>query len=113
MSLQPIPAAWRVAVCTALKSGRYRFTADAYRDWQNGFPGAFRPELLADFVKILSLSNLHGCPVPMDSPPGVTWEFWFLHLDFKAYGKLLLCADGLNVVIFSAHHPRQATLRCE
>lgn len=113
MSLQPIPAAWRTAVCVALRSGHFRFTADARRDWQNSFPGAFRPELVDDLIKTLSLSNLHGCPVKMDFPEGDTWEFWFLHLGNKAYGKLLLSENGKDVVIFSAHHPTEPTLRCE
>ena len=113
MSLQPIPEAWRVAVMAALKARRYQFTAEGRKLWQNGFPGAFSWELIDDLCQTLSLPGACGCPVQMDYPDGVTWEFWFWHQGHKTYGKILLKPDQMNVLLLSAHHPRKDTLHCE
>lgn len=113
MSLQPIPEAWRTAVISALKARKFKFTGKGWNQWQNGFPGAFRQELVDDFVSALSMPNVSGCPVQMDYPEGQTWEFWFSHMGFKAYGKILLETDQMNLLIQSAHHPRKPKLSCE
>ncbi len=116
MSAQPIPDAWRKAVCADLRARgrRIEYTDDFYERWQEDFPGETYFGLLADFEHMLSMS-LHGCPVTMDPPAraGETWEFWFMHGDEKAYGKILLRKDGKGIVIYSGHLPDQKHLRCE
>lgn len=113
MSLQPIPEAWRTAVISALKARKFTFTTEGRKLWQNGFPGAFLHELVDDIVSALSMPNASGCPVRMDYPDGDTWEFWFSHMGFKAYGKILLETDQMNLLILSAHPPRKPKLSCE
>lgn len=113
MSQRPIPEAWRIAVSTALKSGRFRYTADARREWQNDFPFAFQFELEEAFVQALSLSNLTGCHVTMAEPPGETWEFYFTYENTKTYGKILLRTEGQSAIILSAHRPQKGKLSCE
>lgn len=116
MSAQPIPDAWRKAVCADLRARgrRIEYTDDFYERWQEDFPGETYLSLLADFEHMLSMS-LHGCPVTMDPPAraGETWEFWLMHGDEKAYGKILLRKDGKGIVIYSAHLPDRKHLWCE
>lgn len=115
MGLQPIPPAWRQAVCTALKHGsrRANFTETGGQRWQNEFPDAFRYALDDALIRTLSDPKLHGCLVHMSFPPGETWEFYFIFRGQKLYGKLLLHPDRQRVVIFSAHRPENPKLRCE
>lgn len=113
MSLQPLPAEWRQAVCRALRAGRSNFTNLGRQKWASSFAGVFKSELEDDLVRQLSKPNPLGCPVPMDYPPGTTWEFWFTHQGCRTYGKLLLEESGQRVLILSAHHPKDAKLRCE
>ena len=113
MSLQPIPLAWRQAVCVALRAGKSHFTNLGRSKWEHSFPGGFKPELEEDLVKQLNKPNPRRCPVQMDHPPGTTWEFWFTHQGCKTYGKLLLEEGGQRVLILSAHHPQRPKLHCE
>ena len=115
MGLQPIPAAWRHAVCSALKHGTKRasFTESGGQRWQDQFPDAFRYHLDDALIRALSDPQLQGCPVQMSSPPGETWEFFFQFRHQKLYGKILLTPRGQSAVIFSAHRPDQPKLRCE
>lgn len=64
-------------------------------------------------MQALALSTATGCPVQMDHPPGVTWDFYFTFQKQKLYGKILLRTDAKRVVIFSTHHPDKPKLRCE
>jgi hypothetical protein len=113
MSQIPIPEIWRTAVVAALKSQRIQYTKDAFRDWQNDFPSAFKYELEQAFIQFLLLANCMGCHVTMATPPGQTWEFYFQYMKTKTYGKILLRDDGNRVVIFSAHRPMKAKLSCD
>jgi hypothetical protein len=115
MGLQPIPPAWRSAVCTAIRRGSFlaRLTADCHKQWQRAFPNSWRYELDDALFKALSASEMFGCPVEMDTPPGETWEFFFDFQGTKTYGKVLLRTDRKGVVIFSAHRPERKKLRCE
>lgn len=116
MSAQPIPSAWRQAVCSHLRArtaNRVTILPSCLTRWADDFPGATVPELLLDFEDMLALT-LHGCLVSMDPPPvGETWEFWFMHREQKTYGKILLRADNRGIVIYSAHLPDRRHLRCE
>jgi hypothetical protein len=114
MGLQPIPPAWRSAVCSAIRRGPFlaRLTHDCHKRWQRDFPNSWRYDLDEAFLKALSASTVSGCPVPMDKPPGETWEFFFELQGNKAYGKILLRNDHKSVVIFSAHRPNKKGLRC-
>jgi hypothetical protein len=113
MSLQPIPLAWRQAVCAALKAGRSSFTELGRKKWEHSFPGVFKAELEHDLLQQLTKPNPVGCPVRMDFPPGTTWEFWFTHQGYRTYGKLLLEEGARRVLILSAHHPLKPKLQCE
>lgn len=113
MSLQPIPIVWRQAVSQAIRAGRSNFTQLGRRKWEGSFPGVFKAELEDDFVSFLKNNDALGCPVPMDYPPGTTWEFWFRHQGARTYGKLLLEDGTGRVLILSAHHPLEPKLRCE
>ncbi len=113
MSLQPIPLAWRQAVCRALRSGRSSFTKLGRQKWEHSFPGVFKAELEDDLVSQLTKPDPLGCPVQLDHPPGTTWEFWFRHQGCRTYGKLLLEEGDQRVLILSAHHPLKLTLKCE
>ena len=114
MSALPIPAIWRNAVCAALRHRLFETTHDFWEAWQDDFPSASFPELIDDFEQMLSAS-LQGCPVTLDPPAkaGETWEFWFIHKNEKAYGKILLRKDGKGAVLYSAHLPRYRCLKCE
>jgi hypothetical protein len=113
MSQIPIPEIWRTAVVAALKSQRIHYTQDAWRDWQNDFPGAFKFELEQAFIQFLSLANCMGCHITMATPPGETWEFYFPYVKTKTYGKILLRNDNNSVVIFSGHRPKKLKLSCD
>lgn len=114
MGLQPIPTAWRKAVCDALRYGtkKANFTHFGGQRWQNEFPAAFRCELDEAFIRALSDSGAMGCLVQMAHPPGETWEFYFPFHGHKLYGKIMLRTNG-HVLIFSAHRPGKAKLRYE
>lgn len=113
MSLQSIPVEWRQAVIRAIRARRSNFTELGRRKWDASFPGGFKSELEDDLVSFLNNSDARGCPVTMDSPLGITWEFWFRHRDQRTYGKLMLEAGTDRVLIFSAHLPERPKLRCE
>lgn len=116
MSAQPIPTSWLRAVTVHLRArgDRLEFDPSGYMRWMEDFPGATELELFHDFEHMFSMT-LHGCPLTMDPPAaaGETWEFWFMHRDEKAYGKILLRADGAGIAIYSAHLPTKKFLRCE
>jgi len=115
MALQPIPTAWKNAVCEALKQGkeRARFTGAGEQRLQFEFPNAFPADVRGAFIRALSDPGIEGCPVQMDSPPGETWEFFFQFEGEKLYGKILLRTDRRRVRIFSAHRPTKTRLHCE
>ena len=116
MSAQPIPEAWRRAVCADLhvRGKRLEMKPSCYARWQEDFLNETDLGLLQDFEDMLSRA-LQGCPVTMDPPAkaGETWEFWFMHGGEKAYGKILLRKDGKGIVIYSAHLPKYRYLECE
>jgi hypothetical protein len=116
MSAQPIPEAWRRAVCEHLRARgrRIEATKDFFAHWQRDFPQETYLGLLHDFEHMLS-SPLQGCPILLGPPArqGDTWEFWFMHGDEKAYGKILLRKDGKGIVLYSAHLPERRYLDCE
>jgi hypothetical protein len=111
MPLQTIPIEWCQAVRSALPLAR--FTHDCHLRFQNDFPGGWRFDLEEALRKTLASFPLQGCPVRMAEPPGETWEFFFVLLGTRTYGKILLRSGSRSVVIFSAHRPRKSKLRCE
>ena len=116
MSQRPIPEAWRLAVCAALKSGspaRAKFTEYGRKEWQNDFHRAYRFELEQAFIEALSLPHITGCHVTLSHPPGETWEFYFTYEGTRTYGKILLRPDQESIVILSAHRPHKGKLSCE
>jgi hypothetical protein len=112
-----IPSDWRQSVCAILKRGtkgrEIVWTIDAGQDFEADFLDAWPYDAHDAFVRFLSGSSATGCLVPMDRPPGTTYEFYFILKGKKAYGKILLKTDRKSVVIFSAHLPRKAKLSCE
>ena len=112
MSQRPIPEAWRLAVCAALKASRSKFTQTGRTEWQNDFLSSYRFELDEAFILALSLP-LNGCHVTLSHPPGETWEFYFTYENTKTYGKILLRPDLQNILILSAHRPNKPKLSCE
>ncbi len=116
MSAQPIPATWRQEVVAHLRArgNRIEYTNDFRTHWQRDFPRGTYRELLEDFEAML-VQPLQGCPVHLTPPAreGETWEFWFMHQNDKAYGKILLRKDGNGIVLYSAHRPEFKYLKCE
>jgi hypothetical protein len=110
MTLQPIPADWRKAVCAILKTenprlikydntGLLRFNAD--------FPSCFAYQIQDSFRKYLESDSAQGNQVAMypPAPAGTTWEFFCSFQRETIYGKILLKSDSSLIIIFSAHRP--------
>ena len=116
MSAQPIPLVWRQAVCADLRARgrRIEFTNTFLARWQQDYANGTYRELLDDLEAMLA-QPLQGCPVLLAPPAreGETWEFWFMHQNDKAYGKILLRKDGKGIVLYSAHRPEFKHLKCE
>ena len=122
-----IPETWRKQVCAILETEatdrliewttdaerRYEADATAAKMRAGDTDPAWRYEVYRPFRDFLSSPNPTGCPITMDSPPGETYEFYFVFIGEKFYGKMLLRPDRKRVVIFSAHRPLQPKLRCE
>ena len=87
------------------KDAALRFEADALGSW---------PRDATDAIKeFLSTKTPLGCLVPMDDPPGTTYEFIFRFTGRDFYGKILLVEDLSSVIVFSAHRPLKPKLRCD
>jgi len=111
MALLVIPEQWRTTVCALLESkpdwdpaGYGRFLIEYPSNWHYEAVEAIRAYLESDEPK--------GCRVQMNYPAGETYEFFFLFLNGKTYGKVLLTTSRKSVVIFSAHRPTGPKLRC-
>lgn len=114
MAQQPIPEAWRSAVCAILKKedqqfikwtfdARQRYDADFYPDWGSDAYG--------EIQKYLTLSSVTGCKIEMGD--GETWEFLYTHKKRNAYGKICLMPNKKKILIFSAHAERRKGLSCD
>lgn len=116
MAQSPIPDSWRAVVCAILRDaqvGTIGWTDDYTNRFNRDFPDGYQRDVYDAFLTFLDGASPHGCPVAMGWPPGETWEFFFTFGGKKAYGKILLRTDQQRVVLFSAHLPDKALLRCE
>jgi hypothetical protein len=112
-----IPHQWRQQVCAILETeatGKLiEWTDDATRRFEASFLEAWPYQVYEAFRAFLGGPDPTGCPKTMESPPGESYEFFFMFKGEKTYGKLLLRRDLERVVIFSAHIPLKDKLDCD
>ncbi|MES2738367.1 MAG: hypothetical protein V4672_18750 [Verrucomicrobiota bacterium] len=114
MAQQPIPEAWRSAVCAILKKEDRQFikwTLDARERFESDFSPDWGSDAYAELRRYLNLPNVTGCPVNMGG--GETWEFLYPHKKRNAYGKICLTADKKKIMIYSVHVARKNGLSCD
>ena len=112
-----IPQQWREQVCAILETEAtgtlIKWTEDAKARFEASFLEAWEHEVYEAFRAYLGGPNPTGCLKIMNSPPGETYEFFFMFKGQKIYGKILLRTDGKRIVIFSAHLPLKNKLDCD
>lgn len=106
----PIPAEWRESVVAILRSGekeKIQSTVQSDNDWASAFPDAWayqRPDAMANALETDGISGRHITDMV---PECDTYEFFF-HFDGKeVLGKIGLLPNGIVIIIFSSHIPRQ------
>lgn len=107
---RPIPRSWCAAVARILRSGNddaIVATAQAVRDWNATFPGAWNYEWFASLATALDAHDVSGRPIPTMAEPGETWAFWFHFMGRKLYAKINLRPGGQIIIIYSTHPPRK------
>jgi hypothetical protein len=106
----PIPQAWKDAVCSVLRSHGEVIVRDRARDeWIAATGSVFRYELCNALLDALSAPEIMGRLRVMDEP-GETYEFFFSYAKKPMYGKICLCPDGRVIIIYSAHPPERPEL---
>ena len=110
----PIPEAWRKNVICILRKHDNRliqWTLPARSRWDTDtFGNAFECDAYDAMIAALQSDDIAGNETNSYEGQLATYEFLFGFRGRQMYGKIALLADGLKILILSAHKAQRSTL---
>jgi hypothetical protein len=111
---EPIPEAWRSAVIGILRTEDRRlivWTTPARQRWEaDTFGDAQLFDAYDAMIAALERDDVTGNETTSNPGQVGTYEFMFTFRNRPMYGKVALYENRLQVLILSAHKPKQPTL---